>query len=114
MNANQALLIVPRYLLWVTWLQHQPSDRKLAPFSPTRESRLSSPIRAVDVRCAHEEIIRLPNCRRLQPRALRLGLVDMRHQDRNDRPGNLVLNSQDVLQLAVITLGPTNVQQMFR
>ena len=31
----------------------------------------------------------------------------MGHQERNDRPGNLVRNSEDVLQLAVVTLGPT-------
>ena len=31
----------------------------------------------------------------------------MRHQDRNDRPGNLVLNNEDILQLAVVTLSPT-------
>src|SRR5262245_28048118 len=64
------------------------------------------PHRGEDIRSAHEEIIRLPGRRRLQQRALGLGLVDLGHQDRNDRPGNLVLNSEDVLQLAVVTLGP--------
>src|SRR5262245_52867359 len=27
-------------------------------------------------------------------------------KDRNDRPGNLILNGEDILQLAVVTLGP--------
>ena len=54
-----------------------------------------------------KQVMRLPGRRRLQQRALRLGLVHMGHQDRNDRPGNLVLNSEDVLQLAVVTLRPT-------
>jgi hypothetical protein len=31
----------------------------------------------------------------------------MGHQDRNYRAGNLVLNGEDVFQLAVVTLGPT-------
>ena len=65
------------------------------------------PPRAQDVRSAHEKVVRLPGRRRLQQRALGLGLVDMGHQDRNDRPGHLVLNGEDVLQLAVVTLGPT-------
>jgi len=57
---------------------------------------------AVDGRSAHEKIMRSPGRRRLQQRALGLGLVDMSHQDRGDRPGNFVLDRKDVLQLAVV------------
>src|SRR5262245_55416363 len=64
------------------------------------------PHRGVDSRGAHEEIVCLPDRRRLQQGALQLGLVDIGHQDRNDRSRNLVLDGEDVIQLAVITLSP--------
>jgi hypothetical protein len=55
---------------------------------------------------AHEKIVRLPGRRWLQQRALGLSLVDMGHEDGNDRPGNFILNSEDVLQLAVVAFYP--------
>ena len=46
--------------------------------------------------------MRLPGRRRL----LRLSLVDMGYEDGNDRPGNFILNSEDIVQLAVVAFCP--------
>src|SRR5262245_8138368 len=65
------------------------------------------PHRANDIRCAHQEIVRLPGHRRLQQGALRLGLVYMGREDCDDRPGNFILNGEDILQVSVVALSPT-------
>ena len=51
-------------------------------------------------------VVGLPGLRRLVERALDLGLVDMGGEDRDDRAGHLVLDREDVLELAVVALGP--------
>src|SRR5277367_4562588 len=70
----------------------------------SRRRRVS---RRPDIRRAHQEIVRLPGRWRLQKRALGLGLVHMDYQDRDDRAGNLVLDSEDVFQVTVVTFSPT-------
>src|ERR1700686_1170922 len=55
---------------------------------------------------AHVVVIGFPSYGRFQQRALSFGLVYVSRKNRDNRACNLVLNREDILDLAVIPLGP--------
>src|SRR5947209_7385250 len=58
------------------------------------------------VKAAHEVMVRLPCCRRLQHGSFNLGFRDVGDQQRRNGVHDLVLNREYIVELSVVPLSP--------
>src|SRR5262249_21242144 len=61
----------------------------------------------VRIGCPHVIVVSLPSRGRLHKRTFDLRLVHMGGEDCDDRPSYLILNCEDILELAIVSLGPS-------